>query len=181
MTNRCPEEVKRVPGTEPGRLSTKLNRLSEIAKQNPTLKFTSLAHLLDAECLQQAYKELNPKATAGIDKITYKVYGKNLRRNIQELLQRLKDKKYNVTDIRRAWIPKLEGGKRPLGIAILEDKIVQRAAMKILNAIYEQDFLDCSYGFRDKRSAHDALRTLELSIIRKGGKLSIRRRYQRIL
>jgi hypothetical protein len=111
LTNRCPEEVKQVPGTEPGTLSTKLNWLSEIAKQNPTLKFTSLAHLLDAECLLQAYKELNPQATAGIDKVTYKEYGKNLRQNIQELIQRLKDKKYKAADTNRIfWIAPMDSG-----------------------------------------------------------------------
>jgi RNA-directed DNA polymerase len=167
LTNRCTEEEKQLPDTEPGNtLSTKLNRLSEIAKQNPTLKFISLAHLMDKECLIRAYMELNPKATIGIDQVTYEEYGGKLQENIEDLLQRLKSKKYRATDIRRKWIPKPDGGQRPIGILVLEDKIVQKAAAMILNAIYEQDFDKSSYGFRNKRSAHDALRALELMIIR---------------
>jgi group II intron reverse transcriptase/maturase len=168
LTNRCIEEVKQLPDAEPeSTLSTKLNRLSEIAKQNPQFKFTSLAHLMDKECLIRAYIGLNPRATVGIDQVTYKEYGDNLQENIEDLLQRLKSKKYRATDIRRKWIPKPDGGQRPLGILTLEDKIVQKAVAMILSAIYEQDFLESSYGFRDKLSAHDALRALELMIIRK--------------
>ena len=158
-----------MPDAEPGNnLSTKLNRLSEIARQKPTLKFTSLAHLLDKECLIESYKELNPKAAAGIDQVSYKEYGKDLEANIEGLVERLKSGKYKAVDIRRVWIPKPEGGQRPLGILVLEDKIVQRGVVKILSAIYEQDFLDTSYGFREKRSGHDALKAVELSIM-KGG------------
>jgi len=169
LTSRCTEEVKQLLGTEPeDKLSTKLNRLSEIAREDPTVKFTSLANLLDKECLIKAYWDLNPKAAAGVDRVTYKTYGERLNENIECLLQRLKDKKYRATDIRRTWIPKADGGQRPLGILILEDKIVQRAVTKILSAIYEEYFLDESYGFRNKRSGHDALRALEQIIIKKG-------------
>lgn len=169
MTNRCTEEGKQLTDTEPvSRLSTKLNRLSEIARENPTTKFISLAHLLDEECLIGNYLELNPRAATGIDQITYKSYGENLYVNIVNLVERLKDKQYRATDIRRVRIPKPDGGHRPLGILVLEDKIVQRAVATILSAIYEQDFLDSSYGFRPNRNGHDALRAVELSII-KGG------------
>ncbi len=110
LTNRCTEEVKQLPDAEPeSKLSTKLNRLSEIAKQNPQFKFTSLAHLMDKECLIKAYMGLNPRATVGIDQVTYKKYGENLQENIEDMLQRLKSKKYRATDIRRKWIPKPEG------------------------------------------------------------------------
>jgi group II intron reverse transcriptase/maturase len=169
LTNGCIEEGKQRMGKEPeSKLSTKLNRLSELARQNPTLKFTSLAHLLDEEALSEAYRELNPKAAAGIDHVDYKAYGENLGEDIADLVKRLKTKRYRATDIRRAWLSKPEGGQRPLGILVLEDKIVQKAAVKILSAIYEQDFLDSSYGFRENRNAHEALKALELIIIKKG-------------
>lgn len=156
-------------GTEPGsKLSTKLNRLSEIAKQNPTLKFTSLAHLLNKECLMQSYWELNSRAAVGIDHMSYKEYGKDLEENIEKLIERLKIGKYRAVDIRRVWIPKPDGGQRPLGILALEDKIVQRGVVRILSAIYEQDFLDSSYGFRENRNGHDALKAIELSIMEGG-------------
>lgn len=158
-----------MPDTESGSgLSTKLTRLSEIAKQNPTLKFTSLAYLLNKECLIESYRELNSKAAVGIDYVSYKEYGKELEENIEGLTERLKSGKYQAVDIRRVWIPKPDGGRRPLGILVLEDKIVQRGAVRILSAVYEQDFLDSSYGFREKRSGHDALKAIELSIMEGG-------------
>jgi group II intron reverse transcriptase/maturase len=169
LTNGCIEEEKQLPDSEPGKvLSTKLNRLSEIARKDPKVKFTSLAHLLDEECLKESYRELNRYAAVGIDRVSYVTYGRNLDDNIAELVERLKSKRYRAQDIRRVRIPKPEGGQRPLGILVLEDKIVQRGVVKILSAIYEQDFLDDSYGFRENRNGHDALRALEL-IIMKGG------------
>lgn len=153
------------PGSE---LSTKLSRLSEIAKQNPTLKFISLAHLLNKECLVQSYRELNSQAAVGIDRVRYNEYGKCLEKNIEKLIERLKSGEYKAVDIRRVWIPKPDGGQRPLGILALEDKIVQRGVVRILSAIYEQDFLDSSYGFRANRNGHGALKAIELSIM-KGG------------
>ena len=169
LTNRRIEEVIQLPDPEPGRgLSTKLNRLSEIARQDPKVRFTSLAHLLDAECLKESYRELNRNAASGIDRVSYVEYGKNLDENIAELVERLKSKRYRAVDIRRVWVPKPEGGQRPLGILVLEDKIVQRGVVKILRAIYEQDFLDVSYGFRENCNGHDALRAIELMIM-KGG------------
>jgi group II intron reverse transcriptase/maturase len=149
-------------------LSTKLNRLSEIARQDPKVKFTSLAHLLNAECLEESYRELNPYAAPGVDRVSYGEYGNNLDENIANLIERLKTKRYRAVDIRRVRIPKPEGGRRPLGILVLEDKIVQRGVAKILSAIYEQDFLDASYGFRENRNAHKALGAIEL-VIMKGG------------
>ncbi len=168
LTSKRIEEVKQLPDSEPGGLSTKLNRLSEIARQDPKVKFTSLAHLLDEECLKQSYRELNRLAAAGIDRVSYEAYGKDLDENVAELVKRLKAKRYRAQDIRRVKIPKPDGGQRPLGILVLEDKIVQRGVVKILSAIYEQDFLEVSYGFREKRNAHDALRAIELIIMRGG-------------
>jgi RNA-directed DNA polymerase len=123
---------------------------------------------LDEETLKESYRELNRYAADEIDRVSYETYGENLDENRADLVERLKSKRYRAQDIRRVRIPKPEGGQRPLGILVLEDKIVQRGVAKILNAIYEQDFLDVSYGFRESRNAHDALRALEL-IIMKGG------------
>jgi RNA-directed DNA polymerase len=156
-------------GTEPGgALSTELNRLSEIAARDSRVKFTSLAHLLTEEFLKGCYRELNHQAAVGIDQVSYVSYGANLDQNIADLVRRLKEKRYRAYDIRRAWIPKPDGKPRPLGILVLEDKIVQRGVAKILSAIYEQDFLEVSYGFREGLSGHDALKALELSIMRSG-------------
>jgi hypothetical protein len=148
-------------GPEPREaLSTELNRLAEIAARDPKVKFTSLAHLLTEDFLKGCYRELNHRAAAGIDQVSYASYGENLDENIADLVRRLKEKRYRAYDIRRAWIPKPDGKQRPLGILVLEDKIVQRGVAKILSAIYEQDFLEGSYRFREGWSGHDALRAL---------------------
>ena len=98
--------------------------------------------------------------------MSHEAYGKNMDENIAELVKRLKAKRYRAVDIRRVTIPKPDGGQRPLGILVLEDKIVQRGVVKILSAIYEQGFLDVSFGFRENRHAHEALRAMELVIMR---------------
>ena len=155
--------------TEPIKaLSPELNRLSEIAAKDTRVKFTSLAHLLTEEFLKGCYCELNHQAAAGIDRVSYATYGEDLEGNITDLVKRLREKRYRANDIRRVWIPKPDVRQRPLGIPVLEDRIVQRGVAKILSAIYEQDFLEVSYGFREGKSGHDALKTLELSIM-KGG------------
>ena len=120
------------------------------------------------EFLKESYRELNRYAAVGIDRVSYETYGKNLDDNRANLVERLKSKRYRAQDIRRVRIPKPEGGRRPVGILVLEDKIVQRGVAKILSAIYEQDVLDVSYGFRENRSGHDALRALELIIMKAG-------------
>jgi len=111
---------------------------------------------------------LNPYAAPGIDRVSYGEYGKSLDENIADLVERLKAKRYRAVDIQRVRISKPEGGRRPLGILVLEDKIVQRGVAKILSPIYEQDFLDVSFGFCENRNAHEALRAMELVIMRGG-------------
>jgi group II intron reverse transcriptase/maturase len=156
-------------GTEPGKaLLTELNRLTGIAARDTKAKFTSLAHLLTEDFLKECYRELNHQAAAGIDQVRYASYGEKLDQNIGDLVNRLKEKRYRAYDIRRVWIPKPDGRVRPLGIPVLEDKIVQRGVAKILSAIYEQDFLEVSYGFREGLNGHEALKALELSIMRSG-------------
>jgi group II intron reverse transcriptase/maturase len=139
----------------------------ERAKQDPNAQFTSLAHLLDAEALTRAFHRLRKNAAVGVDGITVEQYGSNLQANIQALHQRMKTGRYRHQPIRRVHIPKDKGKTRPIGISSIEDKIVQHALREVLEAIYEEDFLDCSYGFRPGRSAHDALRAID-PVVTKG-------------
>jgi group II intron reverse transcriptase/maturase len=130
----------------------------------------ALAHHLDVEALERAYKRIRANAAVGIDGVTKKAYGENLERNLQELHHRLKTMQYRHRPIRRLYIEKEGGKQRPIGISCLEDKIVQDALRELLEAIYEQDFMDCSYGFRPGRSPHDALRALNRAI--RGGRVN---------
>ena len=138
-------------------MSTEINRLSELAKEDPKRQFFSIAHLITPEKMYAAFLSLRKDASAGVDGVTYKEYQKDAARNIRELQQRLKDGKYRAQPLRRVYIPKENGKQRPISIPALEDKLVQKVMVEILNAIYEQDFLDCSYGFRPGRGAHQAL------------------------
>src|SRR5246500_2397939 len=138
-------------------MSTKLDRLTELAKEEPKRQFFSIAHLITPEALYAAFGSLRKEASAGVDGVTYHEYQDDAERKIQELYQRLKDGKYQAQPLRRVYIPKENGKQRPISIPALEDKIVQKAMVEILNAIYEQDFLDCSYGFRPGRGQHQAL------------------------
>src|ERR1700751_1638489 len=138
-------------------MSTKLDRLTELAKEEPKRQFFSIAHLITPETLYAAFRSLRKDASAGMDGVTYEEYQQDAERKIQELYQRLKDGKYQAQPLRRVYIPKENGKQRPISIPALEDKLVQKVMVEILNAIYEQDFLDCSYGFRPGRGAHQAL------------------------
>ena len=137
---------------------TKFARIAKKARENPDEKFTSLAHYLTPEFLINSYRRLRKTAASGIDGTTYYDYELNLSRRIDRLHNDLRSKAYKAPNIRRTWIDKGGGKKRPLGISTVEDKIVQRAVTDILNNIYEQDFYNFSYGFRRKRSAHQALK-----------------------
>lgn len=142
-------------------MDTKLERIAEVARTRPEEKFTSLAHLINKEMLENCHKEMNGKKAAGTDEITKEQYGENLERNLEDLIGRMKRQAYIPQPVRRTYIPKPgTDKKRALGIPAYEDKLVQRAIAKILNAIYEQEFLECSFGFRPKRSCHDALKVL---------------------
>ncbi|MDC3417553.1 group II intron reverse transcriptase/maturase [Aquibacillus salsiterrae] len=146
-------------------MNTKLIRIAELAKTNEKMKFTSLAHLLNEEALKQCHYELMGNKATGIDGVTKAEYGENLDENIKKLVNRLKKKSYRPLPVRRTYIDKPGSNKkRPLGIPAYEDKIVQRGIAKILNAIYENDFLDSSFGFRPNRNCHDALKVLNVYI-----------------
>ena len=149
-----------MPNTEPehGTL-TKLALITERAQREPKCQFTSLAHLLNERFLEHCYHRLGRDRASGIDGVTWKEYGENLEKNLRGLVTRLKAKRYKPLPARRVYIPKDEHSTRPLGLPAVEDKIVQKGIALILEAIYEADFLDCSYGFRPGRSAHQALKS----------------------
>src|SRR5699024_7214300 len=144
-------------------MNTKLIRIAEIAKSNPEEKFTSLAHLLSVASLKQCHNELEENKALGVDRTTKAMYAENLQDNITNLVERLKKKSYRPQPARRTYIDKAgTKEKRPLGIPAYEDKIVQRGMAKILSTIYENDFLDNSFGFRPNRNCHDALKILNV-------------------
>jgi len=142
-------------------METKLAKIAEVAKSQPRIKFTSLVHLINEDSLKQCHHELPNNKATGVNGTTKEQYEENLDENIKELLNSLKRNSYRPIPVRRLYIPKAgTDKKRPLGIPEHEDKVVQKAIAKILNAIYENDFLDCSFGFRPNRNCHDALKIL---------------------
>ena len=143
-------------------VSTKQQRVATLAKQSPQMGFTSLAYLMDIDWLLEAYRRIRKDAAAGVDGVTATDYEANLEGNLQALLDRTKAGTYRAPPVRRVHIPKGDSAKdtRPIGIPTLEDKILQRAVVMLLEPIYEQDFYDCSFGFRTGRSAHQALEAL---------------------
>lgn len=147
-------------------MKTKLTRIAEIARARPNEKFTSLVHMLDKQMLWDCHLELPARKATGIDRVTKEEYEEHLEENLDVLLARMKRKGYRPQPSRRTYIAKDEKSLRPLGIPSYEDKIVQAGINKILQAIYEQDFMDFSYGFRPGRGQHDALRRLDQIITR---------------
>jgi RNA-directed DNA polymerase len=149
---------------------TKQQRIAELAKQAPQMGFTSLNHHLDLRWLGEAYDRTRKDAAPGVDGQTKDDYVASLRENLESLLERAKSGTYRAPPVRRVRIPKGTGTEtRPLGIPTLEDKILQRAVVMALEPIYEQDFLNCSYGFRPGRSAHQALQALWQQVMDLGG------------
>lgn len=148
----------------PGGMSTGLQRVAERAKREPAGKFHSLAHLIDEQVLTDAFRRIRKDAAVGVDGVTKEQYGQDLQKNLRDLHERLVAKKYRHQPIRRVHIPKDNGKTRPIGISATEDKVVQNALCDVLGAIYEQDFMDCSYGFRPGRGAHDAVRALTRAV-----------------
>ncbi len=139
------------------RKQTSLRGIARSASRNKRHRFRNLYGCLTPELLLQGWQRLNKHASSGADKVTAEDYAADLPVNLERLAERLKQKKYKAKLVRRKYIPKENGKERPLGIPALEDKIVQTAVAMVMNAIYEQDFLDCSYGYRPKRSAKDAI------------------------
>ncbi len=146
-------------------LQRKLDRVRAVAKRDKEVKFTALwHHVYDVERLHEAYLSLKRKSAAGVDGETWETYGEGLEMKIHELSARLKRGAYRARPVRRVYIPKSDGRQRPIGVVVLEDKIVQRATAEVLNAVYETEFLGFSYGFRPGRKAHDALDAIAVGI-----------------
>jgi group II intron reverse transcriptase/maturase len=151
-----------------GNMSTGLTKVVERAKRDPNTQFNSLAHLLDVNALERAFDRIRKDAAVGVDGVTKEAYAQKLEENLRGLHERLRTMKYRHQPIRRVHIPKAPGKTRPIGISSIEDKIVQGALSEVLGAIYEQDFLPCSYGFRPNLGPHDALRALNSMVFREG-------------
>ena len=154
-----------VTGTQgPEAASSGLDRVREAAKRDKGLRFTNLLHHVTVEQLDVAYRRLNPKAASGIDEVTWQEYGEGLQARLDALHDQIHGGTYRARPSKRVWIPKGDGKQRPIGIAALEDKIVQQALVDILQAVFEEDFLGFSYGSRPGRSQHKALDALYVAI-----------------
>jgi RNA-directed DNA polymerase len=168
---RRPAKGSTASETRPGRgagsgVSSDLDRVRQVARRDRDARFTALLHHVTVERLEAAYRAIRPGAAPGVDGVTWQDYGQDLEGNLGDLHARVHRGAYRASPSRRAFIPKPDGRLRPLGIAALEDKIVQRAVVEVLNAVYEEDFLGFSYGFRPGRSPHDALDALSVGITR---------------
>jgi RNA-directed DNA polymerase len=158
--------------TRPGRsagqgVSSDLDRVRQVARKDKDVRFTALLHHVTVDLLREAYRAIRPAAAPGVDGVTWRDYGEDLEANLRDLHARVHRGAYRARPTRRVFIPKADGRLRPLGVAALEDKVLQRAVVEVLNAIYEQDFLGFSYGFRPGCSPHDALDALAVGIARK--------------
>ncbi len=161
--------MTRTPNLES--VSTRLQRIAQLAREDPERVLVSLAHHIDVDLLQEAYRRTRKDGAPGVDGQTAAAYEENLGENLRSLLDRFKSGCYHAPPVRRVYIPKGSdpAKKRPIGVPTFEDKILQRAVAMVLEAVYEQDFLDCSYGFRPGRSAHQAIRTLWQELTAMGG------------
>ena len=147
-----------------GTVSQALKRIRQAARQRKKEKFTALFHHVSIDHLAEAFSELKENAAAGVDGLTCRDYEQHLERNLEDLHARVHRGAYRALPSRRVYIPKPDGRQRPIAVAALEDKIVQRATAAVLSAIYEEDFLGFSYGFRPGRSTHDAMDALMVGI-----------------
>jgi RNA-directed DNA polymerase len=165
-----PLERKMKGTSSPETVSTRLQRIAELAKQAPDMVLTTLSHHIDIEMLREAYRCTRKDGAVGVDGQTAQEYSVDLEANLQSLLHRFKSGTYKAPPVLRVHIAKSGGRKtRPIGIPAFEDKVLQRAVTMVLGAVYEEDFLDCSYGFRPGRSAHQALEDLWRIAMNKGG------------
>lgn len=166
-----PLKGKTAGNSGPGTVCTKQQRIASLAKQSPKMTFTTLAHHMDLGWMREAYRRTRKDGAVGVDGQTAADYAANLEENLRSLLERAKSGRYQAPPVRRVQIPKGSGSAtRPIGIPTFEDKVLQRAVVMILEPVYEQDFLDCSHGFRPRRSAHQALGDLRDRIMNmKGG------------
>ena len=153
----------------PGNISTGLQRVAELAREAPAMVLTTLAHHIDLPLLRRAYERTPKNKATGVDRQTAASYAEKLEENLGSLLSRFKSGTYRAPPVRRVHIPKGDGKTRPIGIPTFEDKVLQRAVVMVLEAVYEQDFRDCSYGFRPGRSAHQMVQDLWRELMSMGG------------
>jgi RNA-directed DNA polymerase len=167
---RGPLEGNMAGASDPDPVFTKQQRIAELAKQMPQKRLTSLAHHIDVRWLHEAYLRTRPNGAVGVDGQTIADFNQHIGDNFRTLLEQAKSGTYQAPPVRRAYIPKGTGSEtRPIGIPTFADKVLQRAVVMALEPIYEQDFLDCSYGFRPRRSAHQALEALWQQTMAVGG------------
>ena len=151
-------------------ISTRQRKIAELARREPKLTLTTLAHHIDLVWMREAYRRTRKDAAAGVDGVTAAQYEADLETNLTSLLERFKSGRYRAPAVRRVHLDKPgTNKKRPIGIPSLEDKVLQRAVLMVLEPVYEQDFLDCSYGFRPGRGAHQALDALWQGLMELGG------------
>lgn len=151
------------------RVSTRLQRIAKLALEAPERAFLSLAHHIDKEFLGEAFRRTRKDGATGVDGESGREYEGTLEANLQSLLDRFKSGRYRAPPVRRTYVPKGDGKTRPIGIPTFEDKVLQRAVVMVLEAVYEQDFLSCSHGYRPGRSAHGALAALQWDLMAMGG------------
>ena len=149
-------------------LYTKRQRIAELARNKRGVALSTLHHVIDLERMKAAYRLTRKDGAPGIDGVMAAEYAQNLEANLLDLLERIKSGRYEAPPVRRVYIPKADDSLRPLGLPTFEDKVAQRAAVMVLEAVYEQDFLPCSYGFRPSRSAHQALCELRTAFMEHG-------------
>ena len=151
-------------------ISTRLQRVADLSSEAPGMVWTTLAHHIDLDLLKEAYHRTRKDGAVGVDGQRAEEYAEDLEENLCSLLERFKSGRYKAPPVKRVYIPKSDGkSKRPIGIPTFEDKVLQRAVVMVLEAVYEGDFLDCSYGFRPNRSARQAVETLRKGLMRRGG------------
>ena len=165
-----PLKGKTMDAKESSNVYTKQQRIAELARIHPEVAFTSLAYHMDLDWMKEAFRRTRKDGAVGVDGVTGKEYGENLEANLLDLLNRAKSgDTYKAPPVRRVYIPKADGSQRPLGIPTFEDKLLQRAVVMLMEPLYEQDFMDCSYGFRPRRSAHMALEAIWQGLMSMGG------------
>jgi RNA-directed DNA polymerase len=155
---------------KPESVLTKQERIATLARSNRAMAFTSLNHYVDYEWVKHAYESTRKDGAVGVDGQSAQEYAENLEQNLVSLIERLKSGRYQAPPVRRQYIAKADGGQRGLGIPCFEDKVAQRVIVMLLEPIYEQDFLDCSFGFRPGRSAHQGLQAVRSAVMERGGR-----------
>src|ERR1700738_1551529 len=163
VENRWPDTWE--GALDPPNLPTNRQRIANLARTKRGTALSSLHHVIDLDWMKEAYRLTRKDGAPGIDGVTAADYATNLEANLLDLLGRIKSGRYKAPPVRRTYIPKVDGSLRPLGIPTFEDKVAQRAIVMVLEAVYEQDFLPCSFGFRPGRSAHQALQSLHTAIM----------------